>query len=82
MAKRDPLSAPRLGDRVPYVIVMNSSKKLFDKAENPIYVLQNDIPIDTDYYLYHQLAKPLIRIFEPIFGSEKEAESKLLSNLY
>lgn len=44
--------------------------------QDPIYVLENNIPIDTKYYLENQLSKPLIRIFEPILG--EKAESVLL----
>ena len=47
------------------------------KAEDPMYVLENGLPIDTKYYLDQQLSKPLIRIFEPVFG-ESKAESVLL----
>lgn len=46
--------------------------------QDPIYVLENTIPIDTQYYLEQQLSKPLLRIFEPILG-ESKAESILLS---
>lgn len=46
--------------------------------QDPIYVLENNIPIDTQYYLEQQLSKPLLRIFEPILG-ETKAESILLS---
>ena len=46
--------------------------------QDPIYVLENNIPIDTQYYLENQLSKPLMRIFEPILG-ERRAESDLLS---
>lgn len=46
--------------------------------QDPIYVLENNIPIDTQYYLEQQLSKPLLRIFEPILG-ESKAESILLS---
>lgn len=41
-------------------------------------MLENNIPIDTQYYLEQQLSKPLLRIFEPILGVSK-AESVLLS---
>lgn len=41
-------------------------------------MLENTIPIDTQYYLEQQLSKPLLRIFEPILG-ESKAESVLLS---
>jgi len=36
------------------------------KSEDPIYVLDNNIPIDCKWYLSNQLEKPLTRIFEPI----------------
>lgn len=72
MAKRDPGSAPKLGDRVPYVIIAaNKGTAAYLKSEDPIYVLDNNIPIDTQYYLDHQISKPLMRIFEPILGEEK-----------
>ncbi|KAF7239738.1 DNA polymerase delta catalytic subunit [Varanus komodoensis] len=45
--------------------------------EDPIYVLENNLPIDTQYYLEQQLAKPLLRIFEPILG-EGKAQNDLL----
>ncbi|KAE9553813.1 hypothetical protein FO519_002983 [Halicephalobus sp. NKZ332] len=74
MRKRDPGSAPRMGDRVPYVIVAKGAKTpAYEKAEDPIFVLKNGIPIDTKHYLEHQLAKPLARIFEPIIGDKAES---------
>lgn len=73
MKKRDPGSAPKLGDRVPYVIISKGKNvPAYEKAEDPLYVLKNNIPIDTEYYLEHQLAKPLGRIFEPILGDKAE----------
>ncbi|CAL1535781.1 unnamed protein product [Lymnaea stagnalis] len=78
MQKRDPGSAPKLGDRVPYVIIAGpKGTAAYLKSEDPIYVLENNIPIDTQYYLENQLSKPLLRIFEPILG-ENKAESILL----
>lgn len=41
-------------------------------------MVENNIGIDTQYYLDNQLSKPLLRIFEPILG-ERKAESVLLS---
>ncbi|XP_066564799.1 DNA polymerase delta catalytic subunit [Amia ocellicauda] len=78
MRKRDAGSAPNLGDRVPYVIIRaTKGAAAYMKSEDPIYVLENNIPIDTQYYLEQQLSKPLLRIFEPILG-ESRAESVLL----
>ena len=42
MKKRDPGSAPKLGDRVPYVIIAAAKGvPAYQKAEDPIYVLDN-----------------------------------------
>ncbi|KAG7196604.1 hypothetical protein KM043_013092 [Ampulex compressa] len=77
MKKRDAGTAPKLGDRVPYVFVSAAKgTPAYQKAEDPIYVLENSIPIDTNYYLENQLSKPLVRIFEPVLG--EKAESLLL----
>jgi DNA polymerase delta subunit 1 len=67
MKKRDPGSAPNVGDRVAYVMVKGDKKqKAYELAEDPLFVLENDIPIDFQWYLDHQLAEPLKRIFEPV----------------
>jgi hypothetical protein len=42
----------------------------YEKSEDPLYVLENNIPIDTKYYLENQLSNPLMRIFEPILGDK------------
>ena len=72
MRKRDPGSAPRMGDRIPYVITdAGKNAKAYEKSEDPIYVLEHGIPIDTKYYLENQLSGPLERLFGPIIGLEK-----------
>jgi DNA polymerase delta subunit 1 len=72
MRKRDAGSAPTLGDRVAYVIIKGAAgAKNFERSEDPLYVLENNVPIDTKYYLDNQLSKPLTRIFEPILGEAK-----------
>lgn len=73
MKKRDAGSAPSLGDRVAYVIIKGSKgSAAYEKSEDPIYVLENNLPIDTKYYLENQLSKPLMRIFEPIVKNADE----------
>lgn len=75
MKKRDAGSAPKLGDRVPFVITAASKgTAAYLKSEDPIYVLENNIPIDVQYYLENQISKPLLRIFEPIIGSDAEKQ--------
>ncbi|XP_023518307.1 DNA polymerase delta catalytic subunit [Cucurbita pepo subsp. pepo] len=76
MRKRDAATAPNVGDRVPYVIIKAAKgAKAYEKSEDPIYVLENSIPIDPQYYLENQMSKPLLRIFEPIL---KNASKELL----
>ncbi|GJP75446.1 hypothetical protein CLOP_g5892 [Closterium sp. NIES-67] len=80
MRKRDPATAPGIGDRVAYVICKApKGSKAYEKSEDPIHVLENNIPIDPHYYLENQLSKPLLRIFEPIL---KNASKELLSGAH
>eukprot|EP00746_Dinoflagellata_sp_MGD_P000697 gnl/MRDRNA2_/MRDRNA2_101258_c0_seq1.p1 gnl/MRDRNA2_/MRDRNA2_101258_c0~~gnl/MRDRNA2_/MRDRNA2_101258_c0_seq1.p1 ORF type:complete len:1045 (+),score=202.18 gnl/MRDRNA2_/MRDRNA2_101258_c0_seq1:77-3211(+) len=77
MAKRDPSTAPGAGDRVPYVIVTGAkNQKQYERAEDPLYVLQNDLSVDAGHYIEHQLHQPLMRIFENILP---DAESILFA---
>jgi len=63
---RDPATAPTVGDRVSYVMVEgHSSLKKSECAEDPLYVMDNDIPIDAFYYIEKQLKGPLIRFLQP-----------------
>ena len=52
MRKRDPGTAPNIGDRIQYVIIKGEKgSKNHENSEDPIYVLEHDLPIDIDYYL-------------------------------
>lgn len=75
MMKRDPGSAPQVGDRVPFVFVVRPSGKGLgwskqiqgDLVEHPGYLKEVNrdktmIRIDYLYYLEHQLRKPLLEI--------------------
>jgi len=56
-----------IGDRIPYVIVKGSKKMAaYEKSEDPVYVLENNLPIDKEYYIEQQLTKPVERLFEPV----------------
>lgn len=66
MAKRDPTTAPRVGERIPFVMIQGEKKsKAYEKAEDPLYVLANDVPLDTKYYIDH-LVKPLCRVLKSV----------------
>ena len=67
MKKRDPGTAPGIGDRVAYVMVGGTkNSRNYENAEDPLYVLEHDIPIDFTYYIERQIKLPLTRIFEII----------------
>jgi DNA polymerase delta subunit 1 len=67
----------QVGERVAFVIIKGAKgAKAHEKAEDPIYALEHNLPIDAQHYLEHHLSQPLLRIFEPILG-EKKAKSLL-----
>ena len=68
MRERDEATAPSVGDRVAYVMIKAAKgSKGYEKSEDPLYVLQNNLPIDYQFYLEHQIKQPLLRLFEPAF---------------
>ena len=57
---------PSIGTRIPFVIV--GGKGLFvDRAEDPDYVREHNVPIDVDYYVKKQILPPVERILG-VFG--------------
>ncbi len=79
---------PSVGDRVPFVIIKGKSsrknKALFvDRAEDPAFVLENNMPLDTEYYVEKQILPPVLRIFES-FGVTKDrlCAGRAQSNLF
>ncbi len=81
-------TVPGVGDRVPFVIVQGKrgkkNKELFvNRAEDPSYVLEKNLPLDTEYYVEKQILPPVLRIFES-FGVTKErlCPGKGQSNLF
>ncbi|ABK15172.1 DNA-directed DNA polymerase [Methanothrix thermoacetophila] len=64
---------PGVGDRVPFIIVKGGKKTLFvDRAEDPEYAVENNLPIDTEYYIEKQLLPPVLRLFMP-FDVDRES---------
>ncbi|KAL8431086.1 hypothetical protein ACSSS7_005491 [Eimeria intestinalis] len=69
LRKRDPGTAPNVGDRVSYVVIQGSKGQAqYERAEDPLYVLENNLPIDTQHYL-ETLKGPLMRIFEGVMSN-------------
>lgn len=79
MRKRNAHTAPAIGDRVPYVIIKAAKgAKAYEKSEDPLWVLENNIPLDYQYYLENQLKNPLMRIFEPLMPNPESLLCKCL----
>lgn len=52
MRKRDPATAPQIGDRVAYVIIQGAKNaRMYERSEDPLHVLKNDMAVDYEYYL-------------------------------
>ena len=51
-------------------VFISAGAAAYEKSEDPLYVLENNILIDMKYYLENQLSKPLMRIFKPILGEK------------
>jgi len=62
MMKRDK-SKSLVGQRLEYVII-RGNQLLSKRAEDPKYVEENNLKIDSHYYIYNQLLPPLERVFE------------------
>ena len=69
MRERAPGSEPQQGDRVPFVIVQGPrNAKMFEKAEDPQYVRDNNLRLDYNYYFENQLKNPVCDLLEPLVG--------------
>lgn len=71
MRQRNPGSEPQIGSRVPFVVIKTPRgvDRLFEKAEDPEWVTENNIPLDYEYYFEHQLKKPVEDLLEPLISA-------------
>jgi DNA polymerase elongation subunit (family B) len=69
MRKRSPADAPGVGDRVSYVII-SGMQLVSERAEDPGYIKENNLKVDSKYYMESQLLPPLERLFE-VIGVDK-----------
>ncbi|KNA00843.1 DNA polymerase delta catalytic subunit [Plasmodium vivax North Korean] len=66
LKQRDSATAPNVGDRVSYIIVKGvKGQAQYERAEDPLYVLDNNLAIDYNHYL-DAIKNTLSRIFEVI----------------
>jgi DNA polymerase elongation subunit (family B) len=64
MTARDPGNAPNVGDRLKYVYIQTTDKKLQgDKIEQIEYARSHKLPIDTTHYVTNQIQNPVAQLF-------------------
>jgi DNA polymerase elongation subunit (family B) len=64
MTVRDPGNAPNVGDRLKFVYIQTTYKKLQgDKIEQIDYVREKNLPIDTVHYVTNQIQNPVAQLF-------------------
>jgi DNA polymerase elongation subunit (family B) len=65
MAKRDPGTAPKVGDRIAFVYVAENSKaaKQGDRIEEVGYVRKNGLTPDAKFYITNQVKSPVAQLF-------------------
>uniref|UniRef100_A0A6C0JZ17 DNA-directed DNA polymerase n=1 Tax=viral metagenome TaxID=1070528 RepID=A0A6C0JZ17_9ZZZZ len=74
MRERQPGSEPQSGDRVPYILVDtgNPRAKAYEKAEDPLWVQENNLPIDYNYYFQNKFLNPICDLLEPLVENPKD----------
>jgi DNA polymerase I len=75
MKARNPADAPGIGDRIGYVIIKGMDL-VSKRTEDPSYVKERGLQIDSQYYVENQLLPPI----ERIFGALDISKSELLGN--
>lgn len=62
----DKPNAPRAGDRLAYVVAKGEpEQKVSERAEDPVFMLHNGLPLDTEYYLDKHVRSVFVRLFAP-----------------
>jgi DNA polymerase delta subunit 1 len=77
MRARAPGSEPQQGDRVPFVIVRGPGK-MYEKAEDPGWVVEKGISLDYDYYFSNQFKKPVQDLLEPLVSADEIFDKKFM----
>ena len=75
---RAPGSEPQQGDRVAFVIVKGDGK-MYEKAEDPAWVREKNVPLDFQYYFTNQFKKPVQDLLEPLVSADLIFDRKFMA---
>jgi DNA polymerase elongation subunit (family B) len=84
IGERENGNRPQIGDRIPYVYIVNPNAKLqSDKIETPSYVLANNLEIDKTFYITNQISKPVGQIFALFIENlDKRSKPEMFDSVY
>jgi len=82
MWERQPGSEPRQGERVSFLVTDtgNPKHKLFEKADDPVYVEENNVKLDYKYY-FAKLKKPVNDLMAPVIGDKGDPLESLIPKI-
>lgn len=82
MWERQPGSEPRQGERVSFLVADtgNPKHKLFEKAEDPVYVEEKNVKLDYKYY-FDKLKKPVNDLMAPVIGDRGDPLESLIPKI-
>ena len=68
------------GDRIQYIIIDNGKKLVSERAEEADYVMKNrdKFKIDRNFYIYHQLVPPAMRVLSLLGIKEETLTTSLI----
>jgi len=75
---RAPGSEPQQGDRVAFVIVKGEGR-MYEKAEDPAWVREKNVPLDFQYYFTNQFKKPVQDLLEPLVSADLIFDKKFMA---
>jgi DNA polymerase delta subunit 1 len=75
---RAPGSEPQQGDRVSFVIVKGDGR-MYEKAEDPAWVREKNVPLDFQYYFTNQFKKPVQDLLEPLVSADLIFDRKFMA---
>lgn len=80
MAARDPGTAPSVGDRMSFIYIKAPTAKLQgDRIEDPTFVKENNLQVDSLHYIQNQLTNPISQMFGLLLESMPGFKPDLLS---
>ena len=64
IGERDPGNKPQVNDRIPFVYINVPDAKLQgDRIENPEYIVENKLQIDSLHYITNQIMNPVLQLY-------------------